>query len=102
MNRKKYLENSIFLSAKEKTFRLGMCYETARVGYYQENALALNNAEAWHQLAACEFLVFNDFDASFIAFMNALKLDKGVVGEMRLVEQGKMKSRPAREFLNEL
>ena len=75
LNRKRF-DKKTSLSARKRNFHHGVCYETAHVGYYQQNARTLNNAEAWHQLASVEFLVFNNFDAAFIAFMEAQKLDK--------------------------
>lgn len=57
------------LAAKMK---FGSTFKLAKIGYFQRYAESHNTCLSWHQYAACLFLVYNDFDKSFAAFVRSL------------------------------
>jgi hypothetical protein len=55
-------------------FRPGITYERAKVGFFLQSTRRRDNRDAWHQWAACCFLVYNDYESSIDAFLEALKV----------------------------
>ena len=70
-------EDAVYDNYGKAVFRYGRSYEKARVGFFCHSSTTINNANAWHQYAVCMFLVFNNFEISFEAFVRALQLDTG-------------------------
>lgn len=60
---------------EDTAFNYGRCFDLAHVGFFQYTASTINNASAWEALAICRFLVYNDFKASFDAFLEAFKFE---------------------------
>jgi len=57
------------------TFRYGKIFELAKIGFFRRYANELETEAAWHNYAIVCFLVNNDFNNSFDAFLNAFKYD---------------------------
>ena len=57
------------------TFRHGQIFELANIGFFRHYATEHENEGSWHNYALCRFLIFNDFPASFDAFLMAFKYD---------------------------
>jgi ankyrin repeat protein len=53
----------------------GKVFKLADVGFFKYTASRNQTSMAWHNYAACRFLVYDDFPGSFDAFMNAIKCD---------------------------
>ena len=53
--------------------RLGKAFELADIGFYKHTALVSHDHEAWHNYAACRFLVYDDYLGSFDAFLTAFR-----------------------------
>jgi ankyrin repeat protein len=63
---------------KQAEFRFGRVFDLASVGFFRYSAVTErtnNKALAWHNLAACLFLVSNDFEGSFDSFLQAFRFD---------------------------
>jgi hypothetical protein len=57
-------------------FRYGKVFEQARIGFFKHTAKERNDGQSWHNYAAVQFLVYNDFVTSFDAFLYAFQFDK--------------------------
>jgi hypothetical protein len=58
-----------------ESFRYGSSFDNANIGYFKRYAEIHNTNESWHHYAACQFLVYNDFDNAFYAFVRAFEYD---------------------------
>lgn len=65
------------LAIENGTFRHGKVFEFAKLGFFRFSANSDSCAESWYNYAACCFLVYNDYRATFDAFLNAFKYDPG-------------------------
>jgi hypothetical protein len=61
------------LAVERGTFTHGKIFELANVGFFRYAANSLDTSQAWHSYAACRFIIFNHFNSSFDAFLNAFK-----------------------------
>lgn len=61
------------LAVEKGTFTHGKIFELANVGFFRYAANSLDTSQAWHNYAVCRFLIFNHFNSSFDAFLNAFK-----------------------------
>ena len=57
------------------TLRYGRALDRARIGFFKQSTKINDNAGAWHQYAACQFLVYNDGITSIDAFLAAVQRD---------------------------
>lgn len=55
------------------TYTHGKIFDLAHVGFFRYMANIKQNGHAWHNYALCRFLVYNDFNGAFDAFLSALK-----------------------------
>jgi hypothetical protein len=60
---------------KNGTYRHGKLFELARMGFYKHNAATQPDSWSWHNYAAMLFLIYNDFNLSFDAWLNAFRWD---------------------------
>jgi ankyrin repeat protein len=60
---------------KKGTYVHGKNFYLANVGFFRHAAKHQDNAQSWHNYAACRFLIYNDFIGSFDAFLNAFRWD---------------------------
>jgi hypothetical protein len=60
-------------SAELAESRPGRSFEFSNTGFFRHAAHTLRNELAWHCYAACRFLVFQDFQGSFDAFLEAFR-----------------------------
>lgn len=59
---------------KNGTFQYGKVFDLAHIGFFKHMALKLLNSMGWQSLGVCRFLVYNDFNSSFDAFIEGNKL----------------------------
>lgn len=59
----------------EHSYRMGKMFELVDTGFFKHAATTLANAPAWHNYAACRFLVYQDFPVSFDSFLHAFRYD---------------------------
>ena len=43
------------------TYRHGKIFDLAKIGFYKHSAVTQSDAYSWHNYAACEFLIYNNF-----------------------------------------
>ena len=55
--------------------RYGRVFDLADIGFYKHTAVTSKDREAWHNYAACRFLVYDDYYGSFDAFLTAFRYD---------------------------
>jgi hypothetical protein len=55
--------------------RVGRSYDLANIGFYRRVAQEVKSQNAWHNYAACCYLVFDDYKSSFEAFLQAFGCD---------------------------
>jgi ankyrin repeat protein len=60
---------------KEDEYRYGKVFDLANTGFFKYAANTINNGLAWMSFAICRFIVYDDFPASFDAFMVAFTCD---------------------------
>jgi hypothetical protein len=53
----------------------GKLFEFASIGFFRYSAQTIDTSKAWESYAACRFLVFNDFNGAFAAYLEAFKND---------------------------
>ena len=57
------------------TYVHGKVFEFASLGFFKFAATSKDNCVAWHNYAACRFLIYNDFMTSFDSFLGAFRKD---------------------------
>jgi hypothetical protein len=58
-----------------ESYRYGRAYDMVHLGFFKRYAESLDTCMSWHQLAACYFLIYNDFENSFAAFVHGFERD---------------------------
>ena len=74
-------ENKIRITKGEKesqalikgTYTYGKIFVPADLGFFRVQAMSKGGALAWHNYAACRYLIFNDFPGSFDAFLDGFR-----------------------------
>ena len=75
LQRRRRRGDSIDSKSLAATMRFGFTFKQAKIGYFERYAELHNTCLSWHQYAACLFIVYNQFEKSFSAFVRALDRD---------------------------
>ena len=72
LKRRRQRGDFIDTTALAARMHFGLTYKPVKIGFFQRYAESHNTCMSWHLYAACLFLVDNDFEKSFAAFVCAL------------------------------